>query len=661
MPNRQVSLTGGDYRARWLGANAQRSLNWFPENNPPESPFPYTDYPTPGLGILSLPPVNGPARMLYRTSQGDAYACVGQVVYHIDQSFAWTPIQTLTTNGPVPVSMSDNGLVGLVVDGSTNGYAIDLASRVSLPINDGGTGAFYGANRVDFLDTFFLLNRPGTAQFYISLSEVTQAMLTGGPVVTGAILIGGAGFINGVYYLVPLTGGEGSGATAVVTVAGGVVTDVVIVDPGASYRADDVLSANLHGNVTGGDITGGVGYLDGEYPSTALTGGTGTGAFGDITVEGGTVTAVSNLIGGVGYAVGDLLSASTVQLGPNGSGFIFKVNAVSGSGAGFSYKLSAVGSSAFDPLDIAAKTGFADPLANGPVAMHREVWLLGTLTSEVFYNAGAADFPFQAFPGVFIQHGVLAPWSIAAQDITLFWLSNDEQGRAIVVSGSNYTATRISTYAIEDEFQNYPTLTDAVAFIHQMGGHTFYVLNFPTANRTWAYDVAEGLWHERCWLDQDGNENRARPQVYANAYGYNLCLDWQNGALYQIDPNRYNDFGGPIKRLRSFPHLTAGGNRQQYLSFMIDVETGSILPDTNMGGMPAIIADPQVSMRYSDNRGETFGNYTTRGLGSAGAYNRYPMWYRCGMGRDRVFEVSTSVDAEVSINGAYIVTNECSS
>jgi hypothetical protein len=33
--------------------------------------------------------------------------------------------------------------------------------------------------RVDYIDTFFLLNRPGTNQWYTSLSNVTFANLTG--------------------------------------------------------------------------------------------------------------------------------------------------------------------------------------------------------------------------------------------------------------------------------------------------------------------------------------------------------------------------------------------------------------------------------------------------------------------------------------------------
>ncbi len=68
----------------------------------------------------------------------------------------------------------------------------------------------------------------------------------------GAIT-GGTGGAAATYINVPLTGGFGSGATANITVAGGAVTAVTIVNPGTLYVVGDVLSAvsSTIGNVTG--------------------------------------------------------------------------------------------------------------------------------------------------------------------------------------------------------------------------------------------------------------------------------------------------------------------------------------------------------------------------------------------------------------------------
>ena len=82
---------------------------------------------------------------------------------------------------------------------------------------------------------------------------------SGGPSNTGSGMVGllgtitaGTGGITGTYGGVPLTGGSGTGATANITVLGG-VTAVAVLNPGTQYVVGDVLSAaagNI-GNVAG--------------------------------------------------------------------------------------------------------------------------------------------------------------------------------------------------------------------------------------------------------------------------------------------------------------------------------------------------------------------------------------------------------------------------
>ena len=62
-----------------------------------------------------------------------------------------------------------------------------------------------------------------------------------------AITNPGSGYTNGTYLAQPLTGGTGTGATADITVVGGAVTSVVIVDRGQDYTVSDVLTAAIPG------------------------------------------------------------------------------------------------------------------------------------------------------------------------------------------------------------------------------------------------------------------------------------------------------------------------------------------------------------------------------------------------------------------------------
>jgi len=74
--------------------------------------------------------------------------------------------------------------------------------------------------------------------YYYYPESIVQGQLTG----TGAP-VGGAGYVSGTYYNVPLTGGSGSGATATVTVSSGVVVVVTVGNGGSGYVSGDTISA----------------------------------------------------------------------------------------------------------------------------------------------------------------------------------------------------------------------------------------------------------------------------------------------------------------------------------------------------------------------------------------------------------------------------------
>ncbi len=84
-------------------------------------------------------------------------------------------------------------------------------------------------------------------------------------------ITGGTGGTAGTYAGVALTGGSGSGATANITVAGGAVTAVAVLNPGTQYVTADVLSAvsGTIGNVAGFSVP-----VNSTAINSSLAGGT---------------------------------------------------------------------------------------------------------------------------------------------------------------------------------------------------------------------------------------------------------------------------------------------------------------------------------------------------------------------------------------------------
>lgn len=466
----RVPLTTGAYQTRSVIAEAQRCVNLYAEANPQDAPCPFTYYPTPGLTLVSTPPTVGESRGIYTASNGNRYEVVGEFVYAVSSNNAYTALGSLnSTSGPV--SMVDNGTSLFIVDGTISGFTVDITKNVMAAVSD---PAFYGADKVDLVDGFFLFNRPGTPQFYISLFDSTG----------------------------------------------------------------------------------------------------------------------------------------------------------------------------FDALDIASKSTYSDNLVTLAV-MHREIWLFGELTTEVWYNTGASDFTFGRMPGVFIEHGCAAKHSVAKIDLALFWLGQDLQGQNVVFAGRNYVAERISTHSIEQALSSYSRVDDAIGFSYQQGGHAFYALTFPTANATWCFDVVTGQWHQRAYLEADGTLSRHRMNCHSFNNGRNLVGDWQTGKVYMLDPNSYTDNGVTMEYIRAFPHILGGdGNRVLFRQFIADMEVGNGLPDDS--------AEPEIRLRWSDDRGRSWGNYVQGSLGKVGEYLTSIQFQRLGYARDRVFELSWSAPVKTALNGAWV-------
>ena len=305
-----------------------------------------------------------------------------------------------------------------------------------------------------------------------------------------------------------------------------------------------------------------------------------------------------------------------------------------------------------DPLDFASAEGSPDGVV-GLIADHRELWVFGTDSVEVWYDSGAADFPLTRIQGAFNEIGCVSAYTIAKMDNGLFWLGTDARGQGIVYRANGYTGQRISTHAIEYAIAQYGDISDAIAYTYQQEGHAFYVLTFPLGNATWVYDVATQAWHERAGWD-NGEFTRHRSNCQCNFGGNIIVGDFENGNIYTLDLDVYADNGDIQKWLRSWRALPTGQNnlkRTAHHSLQLNCESGVGLND-GQG------SDPQAMLRWSDDGGHTFSNEHWSPMGKIGAYYHRVFWRRLGMTlklRDRVYEVSGTDPVKIAIMGAELI------
>lgn len=301
--------------------------------------------------------------------------------------------------------------------------------------------------------------------------------------------------------------------------------------------------------------------------------------------------------------------------------------------------------SAWDAGDFATAEGSPDNVLS-VVASHREAWLLGSKTTEVWddddqaLDAGVVAFPFDRISSAFIEHGTSGPYSAQALDNTVFWLGQD----GIVWRAEGYSPLRISTHAIEEAISTSTNLAGASAFTYQQDGHTFYCLNVPGLQTTLAYDVASQSWHERAeFVDGVYQQHRATCHMYV--FGKHLvgCAD---GTLCEFDRQANTNNGDTLVRDRISPHMaTPTYDMQPFAALQIDCNVGDGLPNGQA---------PLLMMRYSDDGGFSWKNWRTVSLGVVGQRRARAIFRRLGEARDRVWQIRCTEDVPFTIVGAAV-------
>lgn len=304
----------------------------------------------------------------------------------------------------------------------------------------------------------------------------------------------------------------------------------------------------------------------------------------------------------------------------------------------------------FDASYFALKDGATDKLV-ALMENKQELWLLGEKTSEVWYDAGGQYFAFQRIVSTMLQVGIAAAQSVARYstgDSGLVWLARSERGQNVIVKTDSFNAVSITTPAVADAIASYTVVSDAFGYVYQEDGHEFYVLTFPTADKTWVYDFTTNFWHERASFDPySGLYHRHRSNCFINFQNQRLVGDYQNGSVYQLTRSVYKDHIWPLVSLRRTPHVWDEGARERVFNISLQIEFSP-----GQGNQTGMGYDPHALLRLSRDGGTTWGQELARSMGRIGQYLNRVIWRRLGFARDTVFEVKVIDPVKRDIVGA---------
>ena len=156
-----ILLASESARSRAPQLSNSRLLNFFAERQPPDSKSQAPLFGAPGA-ISRVTIGDGPIRGSWNFN-GNAYYVSGEELYTVDAAHNPTLLGTGIT-GSTPVGMSDNGTQMCIVNGSA-GWIYNDSTNVFTQIT---SAAFYPAKTVTFMDGYFIFDRAGTNEFFLS-------------------------------------------------------------------------------------------------------------------------------------------------------------------------------------------------------------------------------------------------------------------------------------------------------------------------------------------------------------------------------------------------------------------------------------------------------------------------------------------------------------
>ena len=282
------------------------------------------------------------------------------------------------------------------------------------------------------------------------------------------------------------------------------------------------------------------------------------------------------------------------------------------------------------------------------VVIHNELVVFCEQSGEVFYDSGEYPTPFVRNASGIFEAGCAAQYSVAKIDNSCMWLGRTTTGQGMIYRLNGYTPTRVSTYSIENAIREMTDISDARAFSYQISGHHFYIITFPTGDKTFAYDANTLTWHELARFAA-GTFSRWLAENYAFFAGKHLVCGSVDGVIYSIDPDTHA-YGSEVRKwLRSFRVPTRNMDRVRHSKLTLEAEVGVGV----VGG-----DEPEVMMKMSNDGGHTWSSdlWRSLGIGAVGEYAKRVIWHRLGItsGQPRIYELSGTAEVKTVLLNVHL-------
>lgn len=276
---------------------------------------------------------------------------------------------------------------------------------------------------------------------------------------------------------------------------------------------------------------------------------------------------------------------------------------------------------------------------------HKDIWTLGEITCEIWYNSGAATFNFDSIPGAFVEMGATSPHGVTKINNAIYWVGRDQTGVGHIMQSVGRQPKIVSTPPVELSLSNC-NLENAIAMSYSQNGHAFVIFTFPDNHLTWVYDPTVGLWHQRS-SRINGVDLEWRVGCHVMFNGEHIVGDLYSGKLFKLKTDVYDEDGEPIISVRTSPVV----RKDQKL---ITVDRVQVVTEPGAGLISGGVenTEPQGMFSWSRDGGFHWSADADLPLGKLGMTENRASVYQLGQGRNWVFRLKISARVKKVILGA---------
>lgn len=266
----------------------------------------------------------------------------------------------------------------------------------------------------------------------------------------------------------------------------------------------------------------------------------------------------------------------------------------------------------------------------------RELVLLGTRSTEIWYNTGETPGTFERLEGAFIERGCSAPYSLCKVDNTWFFLDHE---RAFVrLEGRN---PKVVSSPVAKQLRDLPDVGDLVCSTFQFNQRRFILLSSQSQGISWVYDYVLDAWYE--WGQwQTSSALYSKWPIHSFAYSPELnqyMALGEDGLFYTIT----GEASDARFLLRSAHQSYGSYDRKIIKELRMRVKRGYVSDDTS----------PVFWVRWRDDNG-AWSNEHFVSLNPRGKFDNVARLQRLGQCRTRQFEFVQSDPAPFAFVGAEI-------